>query len=942
MDSLSDLLAKEGFIRDNPKPNSNHKKVKFNRTVTAPDHDSIALPIYICRNRKSFDVPKHKKTASIVSSKTRRSSVSGRSDEPAIDEVATKAVISILSGYAGKYLKDKGFRDSLRETCCSCLVRGNNGSLDDRVFANMELGIESIQKLIDDPGTVKEMKVKLLRNSIGFLTIVASLNSKESRLNTPSQNPNSHLSACAQLYLSIVYKIEKNDRICARHVLQVFVDSPQLARTHLLPDLWEHFFLPHLLHLKIWYTKQIENLPDDALKDQEEQMTHLSKVYEDQMDVGTVQFAIYYKEWLKTGGQPPATLPSVPLPTVNLLSSSSTRRRRSSSFNSFLQRAIFGNDVEKQPSMEFDYGAMEKEQEEEHCLDDYNASQQINIESRLINLSCQSFKTQTQVTNSRVNKSSPDLTQAISTISSSQSLPECEMAIRVIAKAWLDDPLMERSLSKPLVIEGMLEVLFSSNNEEILELVISLLTEFVTRNESNGKIILNFDPHLEGFMNLMRNSSLFLKAASLLHILKPKSHQMTSTEWVPLVLRVLEFGDQTQTLFSVHCSPQVSAYYFLDQLLTGSDQDWMENGRQVISLGGLNLLLRRMLNGDIVEKIKGVSIIHRCILSDGRCRHYLADNLNPEIILELLVHSKELDLNEITISLLIELICLHRFEQRTQLFDKLLKGWYCLNTMQILLVCLQRATREKRPLVAAIMLHLDLMGDPLESSVYREEAIEALIKALDREVFNEDVQEQAAKSLLILGSRYSYAGTPEAEKWILKEAGYDENFEGGFHGRYYVVDGSKNMNKDDEIEHWQRKAAMSLWMSGGKKLIGALGESIVYGVPCLARASLVTVAWISKFVHTVGDGDVLQSNEFSTLMRHLLQFLNRDNTIEERVLASFSLLSLSKSSDFLFDILDDEKRLMMNHLKSMSKVTWTAKRLASVIAGSSSKRYTGL
>ncbi|KAF5779272.1 hypothetical protein HanRHA438_Chr12g0568821 [Helianthus annuus] len=904
MDSLSDLLAKEGFVRD--------KKVQL---VAAPDHDSIALPIYICHNR-----PKHRRTAS--SSKQRRRP----SNEPAIDEVATKAVISILSGYAGKYLKDKGFRDSLRD---KCLVNRTNGLLD-----NMELGIQSIEKLIDNPGTVKEMKVKLLRNSIGFLTIVASLNSTKG-----TGDSNSQLSACAQLYLSIVYKIEKNDRICARHVLQVFVDSPHLARTHLLPDLWEHFFLPHLLHLKIWYNNQTESILDHLVsRDQEEQIKkHLIKVYDEHMDMGTAQFALYYKEWLKTGGQPPATLPSVPLPAINLFSSSSTRRRRSSSlFNIFLHRTIFGNDAEKQPSTENDYGAMEQKTEnEELCIDVYNTNQQINTESRpIIDPPCEGIKTPTQVTHSHVNSSSSDLTQAISTISSSQSLVECEMAIRAMAKAWLDDPLIENTLAKPLVIEGMLEVLFSSDNEEILELVISLLTEFVARNELNGKMIKNFDPQLEGFMNLMRNSSLFLKAAALLHLVKPEAKQMMLTEWVPLVLRVLEFGDQTQTLFSVRCSPQVAAYYFLDQLLCGSDQDRMENGRLVISLGGLGLLCRRMATGDIVEKIKGVSIIYRCILSDGRCRHYLADNLNPELIFELMVH----DCSDTTISLLVELICLHRFEQRTKLFEKILKGWDCLSTMQILLVCLQRATLEKRPLVAAVMFQLDLMGDLLESSVYREEAIEAIVEALESKILNENVQEHAAKSLLILGSRYSYTGTPEAEKWILKEAGYDESLEGGFHGRYYVVQGSKNLNNEDEIEHWLRKAAMSLWMSGGKKLIGALGESIANGLPSLARASLVTISWISKFVHTVGDGDVLHSIEFSTLIQHLIQCLNRDNAMEERVLASFSLLSLSKSSGFLFEISDDEKNAMVIHLRSMSKVTWTAKRLVTIIAGSPSRR----
>lgn len=89
---------------------------------------------------------------------------------------------------------------------------------------------------------------------------------------------------------------------------------------------------------------------------------------------------------------------------------------------------------------------------------------------------------------------------------------------------------------------------------------------------------------------------------------------------------------------------------------------------------------------------------------------------------------------------------------------------------------------------------------------------------------------------------------------------------------------------------------MALWISGGEKLLRAIGESIGYGIPCLARASLVTIAWMSKFVHTVGDGDVLQSAALSTLIRKLIDSLNRDNTIEERVLASFSLLALSKSS----------------------------------------------
>jgi len=204
------------------------------------------------------------------------------------------------------------------------------------------------------------------------------------------------------------------------------------------------------------------------------------------------------------------------------------------------------------------------------------------------------------------NGHSNDLSRAIYTVCSSDILSECEIAIRVITKAWLDshgDPAVEAALSEASIIEGMLEVLFASNDGEILELVISILAEFVGKNEMIRQITLNYDPQLKNFMRLLRSSSLFLKAAVLLYLSKPKAKQMISFEWVPLVLRVLEFGDQFQTLFRVRCSPQVASIYFLDQLLTGFDEDRnLENARQVVSLGGLNLLAQQIDSGDTHDR----------------------------------------------------------------------------------------------------------------------------------------------------------------------------------------------------------------------------------------------------------------------------------------------------------------------------------------------------
>lgn len=358
MASLQELLAKEGYFGKAPKP------VKLIRDRGQVD-DSIALPIYICHDhRKTARLSATKKGSSIFSSSKRVGSVSERSnsnkslatvtessraDEPPIDEVAIKAVISILSGYIGRYVKDVNFQETIRDKCNSCLVRRKKEP-DNGIFANMELVIDNIDKLVVEQGTRKELSMKTLRNSIRLLSVVDSLNSKKTKNGSTCGIPNSHISAVAQLLLAILYKLEKNDRICARHLLQVFCDSPFLARNDLLADLWEHFFLPHLLHLKIWYTKELETISNSNYIDKERKVKALSKVYSDQMDKGTIEFALYYKGWLKVGVKAPP-VPKVHLPSKPSYGSSSRRSSGSytlqSSMNNNLYRAVFGTSLER-------------------------------------------------------------------------------------------------------------------------------------------------------------------------------------------------------------------------------------------------------------------------------------------------------------------------------------------------------------------------------------------------------------------------------------------------------------------------------------------------------------------------------------------------------------------------------------------------------------------
>ena len=86
-----------------------------------------------------------------------------------------------------------------------------------------------------------------------------------------------------------------------------------------------------------------------------------------------------------------------------------------------------------------------------------------------------------------------------------------------------------------------------------------------------------------------------------------------------------------------------------------------------------------------------------------------------------------------------------------------------------------------------------------------------------------------------------------------------------------------------------------MWKSGYKQLILALAESMANGIPCLARASLVTVSWMLNYLHLLEDTE-LPTMACSILMPQLLKSLNYDRDNEERVLASYSLLCLIRTS----------------------------------------------
>lgn len=236
----------------------------------------------------------------------------------ALNEVAIRATISILNGYIIPFLKDKHFQVRLRDKCFSSLnfmASKVYHDTENKVIFNLEQAIETVEKSAKDHTSTKDLKRALLQ-----LSVITGLNTDKLKYGLTCGIPNYKLSACAHLYLSVFHKLQRKDRVSAKHILQVFADSPLHGRTHLLPELWENFFYPHLSHLKPWHSQEVNPLV--GTHSGTRKLKLLNKMYDGCLDCGTYQFAVYYKYWLAEANEAPAfpliNICSVSLQTVQL------------------------------------------------------------------------------------------------------------------------------------------------------------------------------------------------------------------------------------------------------------------------------------------------------------------------------------------------------------------------------------------------------------------------------------------------------------------------------------------------------------------------------------------------------------------------------------------------------------------------------------------------
>ncbi|GMP59805.1 hypothetical protein CsSME_00022937 [Camellia sinensis var. sinensis] len=314
---------------------------------------------------------------------------------------------------------------------------------------------------------------------------------------------------------------------------------------------------------------------------------------------------------------------------------------------------------------------------------------------------------------------------------------------------------IQTMLSKPPVINGFVEILLNSVDLQVLTATVFLLSELGSRDHTVIQTLTTVDSDVECVVDLFKKG--LFESVVLIYLLRPSSTSLIEMEMVETLLIVIR-NKEDDTL-KMCMKPKTAAVILLGQILE-SAQEISEIVRRAITTKAIESFVTSLKSDWVEERITAVGILLRCMLTEGKCRNDIADKAELGPVLESFMGANDIKLNRTTFN-----------EQILHIIKD--EGTY--STMHTLLMYLQTAHQDQCPIVAGLLLQLDILEEPTKMSIYREEAIDTLISCLRNSDFPA-TQIAAAETILALQGRFSSSGKPVARIFLLKRAGLDKSY----------------------------------------------------------------------------------------------------------------------------------------------------------------------
>lgn len=523
-----------------------------------------------------------------------------------------------------------------------------------------------------------------------------------------------------------------------------------------------------------------------------------------------------------------------------------------------------------------------------------------------------------------------ELRYAINNLYMSEILEESEMAVLQIEKLWRGGNLgvdIHSMLSKPPIINGFMEILFNSVEPQVLKAAVFLLAEMGSRDNAVTQTLTRVDADVECIMALFKKG--LTEAVVLLYLLKPSTMSLIDMAIVDSLITVL--SKKEKDLVNMCLVPKTAAVLLLAQII-GSSEERIASSfvKSVLSEEVIGTIVGSLGAERAEERIAAVDILLRCMQKEGTCRNTIADKAILSPILGSFIRAADGDRFKI-VQFFFELVKLNRRTFNEQILH-IIKEEGPFSTMHTLLIYLQTALQDQSPVMAGLLLQLDLLVEPIKMSIYREEAIDTLISCLRNTDFPA-AQLAAADTIMSLQGRFNLSGKPLTRKVLLKRAGINKS------SRSLVpMDQILNICPEIEItpeeekaaDDWERKIASVLVSHEFGILFEALADGMKSRNPELHSACFISATWLVYMLTILPDTGI-QGAARACLLKQFITKLHSAKETEDRILSMLALNSFLHLADGLSDLTSNSKDIL-KVLRELKRSSPLASKMLKVLA----------
>ncbi|XP_071713381.1 putative E3 ubiquitin-protein ligase LIN-1 [Rutidosis leptorrhynchoides] len=510
------------------------------------------------------------------------------------------------------------------------------------------------------------------------------------------------------------------------------------------------------------------------------------------------------------------------------------------------------------------------------------------------------------------------LQPSITCLCNSEDLKECETAVFTISKTWKEcngDPTVHACLSSSTIVNGLIDVLTASLSREVLRTTVYILSELLIADDSLREVLTIVD--LECLVALLKNG--LFEAAVLIYLLKPTFSQLTEFNLIPYLIQNICSKFEDSKDFVLVMNPKDAAIELVGQvLIEGDENSRCSNALTIMS--SVNAISSLVMCLDRVDTRQSVMyILLCCIRADRGCRNVIASKIDSCPVLELF-HAGNEHVRGMCIEFLWELVQLNRRTLCNQMLQ-IIKDEGAFSTMHTLLVYLQNAPMEQQPVIASLLLQLDLLVEPRKMSIYREEAIETLIDSLQKKDFP-NLQITALDALSSLSGHLSVSGKSLTEAWLLKLAGFDQPYEDFVNKENLETNEKELTDKMDKEEEkasscWEKRIAYVLCNHEKGRIFIALEECLKSNSIDMTKKCLATATWLVYMLYNFPDTGVREVAR-KTLLDQFIYVLQSSKNLEQKILATVALRSFISDPGAL-DELGGYAKCMYKTLKKLKR-----------------------